>query len=696
MASQPPSLVAIRPLSATSPELAEVKALWGPQRKTLGFFPDGAFAEYAARGQILVSGSAGSVVGYLIYRVSDDRALIAHLCTSDKARGTGVARALVDELKALTKQRGFRGIGLSCRVDFDANSFWPKVGFCPIHERAGRSKDGTALTYWWFDHGVPDLFSLAGTSDVARVVTAIDANIFFDLVTDRPQGDESRALTADWLQPEVELCVADEIFQEILRGDDEAGRRRCRERCSHFRVLVPPEDRQSRARTQVQEILGAGRSVQEKSDRSHLAKAAAANVQVFLTRDEGLLRRAEEIHERIGLEVMRPSALIGRIDELRRGAAYEPAKVAGSAITLHRIKAAEMESLPDQLCAAPRGEKLADFRRSLRSLLAYPDRNDVFAIKDGDEILAVIAFAHTRPDTITVPRIRVLAGSLNQTLGRHLVLRAIQEASSRGARWVRVEESYLTVELESALAEQSFFRVGQAWVRCVMRTAGTLDHVLEQLTKPAEGLDTDVSAIRTEIQRLRSDPLALAPELERVFWPAKVYDSGISTFGVAIHPKWAQHFFDSQLAGQELFGADPWLALNREHVYYRSANRCGLEAPARLLWYVTKDGNFDGAMSIRACSRLVAIEVGRPKDLFRRYERLGVYIWPNVLATAQGSIETEIMALRFVDTEVFSRPVTLKEAKQFGIKANFESPVRIDESIFRRIYELGLSISAPP
>ncbi len=695
MASETPASNTITSLTSGSPELDQVKALWSPHRKTLGFFPDGAFVDYAARGQILIAVSDGEVTGYLIYRISDDRALIVHLCTSEKARGTGVARALVDKLKSETLTREFRGIGLSCRVDFEANNFWPRVGFTPIHERAGKSKDGTVLTYWWFDHGLPDLFSSAGKSDVVRVVTAIDANIFFDLVTIRLQGDESRALNADWLQSEIELCVADEIYHEIRRGDDDAERRRCRERCNSFRVLTPLEDRLERAEIEVKAIFGEGKSVQEKSDRAHLAKAAAMSVHVFLTRDEELLQRADEIHERVGLEVMRPSSLIGRIDELRRGAAYEPAKLAGSVITLQRIVASDVEDLPQELSMGVRGEKLADFRRTLRSLLAYPDRNDTFVVRDGNDALALIAFSRTKTHTIKVPCIRSRPGSLKQTLGQHLVLRAIQEAIDRKATWVRVEDDYLTTELESALAEHSFFRIKGAWVRCVMRIAGNLNEVTNALLKAEGGLSEDVAAISAEIDRLRGEPQVLAHELERVFWPAKVYDAGIQTFVVAIHPKWSQHFFDSQIADQGLFGADPWLALNREHIYYRSANRCGLSAPARVLWYVTKDGDFEGSMSIRACSRLVGIEVDKPKTLFRRYEHLGVYLWQNVYATADNSIDNDIMALRFVDTEVFTRPVTFKEAKQFGIKANFESPVRIDESIFRSIYDLGLSSRTP-
>lgn len=86
---------------------------------------------------------------------------------------------------------------------------------------------------------------------------------------------------------------------------------------------------------------------------------------------------------------------------------------------------------------------------------------------------------------------------------------------------------------------------------------------------------------------------------------------------------------------------------------------------------------------------IVGIDVGKPKDLFRRHQRLGVYTWQNVYQTAKKSIETDAMALRFVDTEVFPRPETGAEYRAMGIKANFESPLRINEGIFQQIDRLG-------
>ncbi|ACB73638.1 GNAT family N-acetyltransferase [Opitutus terrae] len=671
--------------------MAGVKALWRQHSRFLGFFPDGAFTDYARRGQILAAMAPDGLLAYLIYRISDDRAVIVHLCTAERARGAGVARSLVNELKKITQAKNLRGIGLSCRVDFPANTLWPRLGFYAVHERAGRSKDGRMLTYWWLDHGLPDLFSFAATvTEASRIVAAIDANIFFDLISERDQGDESRALVADWLQSEIDLCIADEIYHEIQRHDDDHERTRCRQRCSQFRILSSSDEKRTVTQREIAAIMGLGNSEREKSDRSHLIKAAAAGADVFLTRDDELLRYADEVHQRLGLEILLPAELVGRIDEIRRIAAYQPAKLAGSRIDCRRCKAEEIDRLPERLCATHRGETPGDFRRKLRSLIAYPDRADVFVITDAGEVLALLAFSRTEPGVLEVPVIRVLPGGLSRTLDRHLVLRSVQVAVEATLGWVRVTDSFVTPEIESALTELCFIRIRGHHARCTLRAHGTLDEVLPRISRLDGANAAEAAVFKTEIDRLRGEPTKLGSELERIFWPVKIFESGIPTFGVAIHPKWAQHFFDEAMARQELFGAEPFLALNREHIYYRSANRCGLRAPARLLWYVTKDGDFEGTMAIRACSRLVEIDIGRPKELYRRYQRLGVYRWENVYETADRSLDTEIMALRFMDTEVFNRPVTLAEAKQLGVRANFESPVRIDEGIFRQIYLLGL------
>jgi hypothetical protein len=154
--------------------------------------------------------------------------------------------------------------------------------------------------------------------------------------------------------------------------------------------------------------------------------------------------------------------------------------------------------------------------------------------------------------------------------------------------------------------------------------------------------------------------------------------------------------FDEHLARQTLFGADVELALNPESVYYRSARQRILDYPGRILWYVSSKGNFDGTMAIRACSRIAEVCVGKPKPMFRRFQRLGVYEWRDVIETARGDIENNIMAIRFHDTELLN-PVEWDVfqgiLKEHGVKTNLESPIRIPPAVFQAIYTLALDPS---
>jgi hypothetical protein len=158
---------------------------------------------------------------------------------------------------------------------------------------------------------------------------------------------------------------------------------------------------------------------------------------------------------------------------------------------------------------------------------------------------------------------------------------------------------------------------------------------------------------------------------------------------VPIRPEWTRHLVDERLSQEDLFGAKRDLALNREGVYYRSSRGAAkIEAPGRILWYVSR-----GPKSIRACSRLEEIVVGPPKDLYRRYRRLGVYEWDQVYETANNDIENEIMALKFTDTEHFENPVKWSKIQtvleENGIKTTLMTPERIPPSVFERIYTTG-------
>lgn len=191
---------AVKTIGRDSPFLEAVKTLWRKHADTLGFFPDGAFEEYAAKKQIVVAvDSAGAFIGYLLFRITPSRnnASIVHLCVDQSKQRQGVAELLVKELIQQTKT--LDGIGLRCRRDFHASKLWPRLGFVAVSDKAGKSSSGSTLTQWWYGHNHPDLLSLAQEKALERKLkVVVDANVFFDLK--QKSNEESLALVADWLE----------------------------------------------------------------------------------------------------------------------------------------------------------------------------------------------------------------------------------------------------------------------------------------------------------------------------------------------------------------------------------------------------------------------------------------------------------------------------------------------------------------
>ena len=98
-------------------------------------------------------------------------------------------------------------------------------------------------------------------------------------------------------------------------------------------------------------------------------------------------------------------------------------------------------------------------------------------------------------------------------------------------------------------------------------------------------------------------------------------------------------------------------------------------------------------MSIKACSQLEEVIEGKPKDLFRRFQRLGIYEWKDVYAAAKNDITNDISAFRFRMTERFKRPVDAKAIAALGIRGRIQSPRRISDSQFTAIYKLGCNLT---
>jgi hypothetical protein len=684
--SHRPASVCVTVIDEKSPYLESVKALWRQRSDTLGYLPDGAFVDYASQHRILVAqDSLGECVGYLLYRVTKGKATIAHLCIADHAKGAGHARALVDYLVGITGH--LRGIGLRCRRDFPAYSVWPKLGFSAIDETPGRAADGSELTRFWLDHHHPDLFTEEST-DVLDAV--IDSNVFLDLAESRKE--ESQGLLADWLQDSIRLCVTPEHDNEFDRNQDSVLRSKRRKQAAHFHKLQSTPAEYQKAEQLLAPLFPNQSTAQDESDLRHLARALAGGAWAFVTRDEPVLNRADDVYAICGLRIVLPAELIGRIDELLREREYHRSWVAGTNQVTRKRVGTTADALIEAIKAPDEAKR--SLRAILQPFLADPRRYESVMIGDRDEQPLAFYVLERQDPFDRVPLFRIGSRRLAGTLARSILTGLAFQAARSGRAGVLFAEPRLTDDLRAACADLGFLPVQSGRLKLVVsgvHPATVLADRLHQLGLPDPAIGQLAAVLRSPL-----DP-DTASEVEHLLWPAKIADADLPGFIVPIRPDYAQHLFDENLARQSLLGADIDLALNPESVYYRAARPQTVQFPGRILWYVSKDHKFDDTMRIRACSRIAEVCIDKPSPLFKRFQRLGVYEWPDVAKTAREDYDRSIMAIRFHDTEPIS-PVmwdTFQSIlKRHGILTQLQSPCRIPPLVFNEIYALTLSSSS--
>jgi hypothetical protein len=169
-------------------------------------------------------------------------------------------------------------------------------------------------------------------------------------------------------------------------------------------------------------------------------------------------------------------------------------------------------------------------------------------------------------------------------------------------------------------------------------------------------------------------------------WPAKITDSELPSYLIPIKHIWSADLFG---VPKTLLPRPDKLGLSREHVYYRSPRPQVEQAPARLMWYVT-DSPPNGLAAVIGCSRLEEVVRDTPTALYNAYRHLGV--WPKDQIT-RAAHNGQALALRFTDTEIFSRQVSLRRlhqlAAQDGKKLSLRSPQKISPNLFAAIYQEG-------
>ena len=661
----------------TLTDVDAVDELMKNNSRTLGFLPRKALKSFLlGDGRERVLGARTDdhrLVGYMIYAAYPDRFRIAHLCVSADFRQHGIARRFIEALKLnATTQNDIR---LHCRRDYAAHRMWPKLGFVPLGEKPGRSASGHILTSWrcpLAEDNQLELFRAHASDETLDVV--IDAQILFDFFeSDSVTTTPSKALLSDFLTDSLHLLITDEMYVEIDRKDDPTQRQLSRQRAQGFPTarhdlkMAPDLARALRA------VLP-HKTPSHQSDIQQLAKATAAGLKIFLTRDRSLLTRAPVIFELTGLQLMRPTELVVRLHELSDGPSYAPRRVAGSDLAWRRVTSSDLPAIPFADFRTG-NERQHWLREKLGSFLAQPDRYSTELLWFENQPVSIRILAQ-HPTEMAVPFCRVARTVDRFLFCRFLVADTVARAVDREVDMVAFDKAGTPQDLVAHLSGMGFVAHGSRFLRYCFSRCFDRDEALSRMAAFSP-------ESKEEFQNL---PIR---ELEDRCSPCSIKEADQNYFLVPIRPTYAMSLFDVNRSASDLFGGKTPVLLRWENVYYRAKTQHRmLRSPARILWYVSQ-----GVQKVVAVSRLINVEIGTPKDLFRRFKKFGILEWSDLYKMCGGDPTREVMALVFSHTFLFREPVPLRKLRAIchedGIGLILQAPRRVPATTFRKIFGQG-------
>jgi hypothetical protein len=445
-------------------------------------------------------------------------------------------------------------------------------------------------------------------------------------------------------------------------------------------------------------VLGKAELEDDLSDEKHLAIAAAAKAAAFATRDLRLLKAAPDLLAKTGLRVQRPSEIIAELDSLQADGKphFGDWKNAG----IFRTQVTSVGDVDaEQFLKSSEGETIGEFRRYLDTALAAPKVYRVDSIKSADGMQ--LGFVVVRRHDAIVHRVEKLRVA-HRAIGTRLAGAFIEHLAERplGCAWSNanacrepsvtiVDDPLLASDFARSCSNRGFAYHEGTLVRVSMPgmwTHAELKHQLGQLLEK--------NAIPQSLMDRLLDLAALGDhasvrELEQRIHPGKVTFGDLPTWILPIRPEWAQELFDIRIWDRPLFTAETNLAINPDSVYYKRPKNSPTGHCGRILWYVSGDAEKGGNL-IRACSVMTKRVTGPIKDVFRQYERMGVFEWKQIKEHF-GEATAEAVAIEFTDTELLPHPVSFTRANEIlvrtGMNANqFQSALRITPSTFHELY----------
>ena len=349
-------------------------------------------------------------------------------------------------------------------------------------------------------------------------------------------------MLSDFLIDSINLYITDELLNEINRQEDSQQRNQSLSRSHHF----PKLEYQPRLYDDFFKSLSGllpTRRASEESDVRHLAKTAASKVKTFVTKDQRLLAKSEEVAELTGTEVVSPVDLVIRLHELSERQSYAPDRVAGLSLRWARLTSNDLAVFPFELFLEQQETK-GRFREKLESLIAQPNRYECELLWSNDEVIAIRVLDNGSNKMLASPLARIARCADQSLFGRFLIADTVSKAVEKHIDMVKFENSALTPRLIPDLLEIGFIKCNDSFVRFCFSRCLDRQEVLSTISELCPEAANNCRDMSDVVLEQCCSPLDLEFREQKYFL-------------VPIRPTYATSFIDKHEASNRLFVDKP-------------------------------------------------------------------------------------------------------------------------------------------
>lgn len=411
-------------IESMAPEWVDmVIELGDANRNRLGPMPYAGFREAAANGNIVLAvrthpDGTEALAGYCLYAPTvraDWYARIAHLCLTDDARASGVARRLIDAVMDRCPDR--LGLRLKCRDDWEAAKIWPSLGFEPVRRRTGRGKTQEPMTEWVKQNeSVANLLTLPD-EDPDQLEAGVDNNVFCDLHGTSTKRRQRFSGTVAILaaSEQIRLARPFTLTQELNRTADQRERDALLHTAAASGMKVLNGDRSEVRKLRDKLLAGVPDNVLAKdeslkTDALLLAETIIGGADLFVTRDKNVVTYlGPAAADGTDFAVLYPDELPAFIDRRADAVSYLPVQLEETQFQVTRGDAATWnpENLTD-LLDNESGERIVYFRALIKSLAETAAGTDdrQMMLTPAGEVLAIWA-GQPHDTVLEVPLLRI-------------------------------------------------------------------------------------------------------------------------------------------------------------------------------------------------------------------------------------------------------------------------------------------------